>query len=117
VAILAGVAACSAPKTPTVSVDDMLADPVLMQSVLDRCAASPGRAGADIECGNARIAVEKQGAAEDVKKAAKKQAEFERLRAERRAADDRGQQEAEAKKRPFDPYSTPVNPETAPQKP
>ena len=117
VAILAGLAACSAPKTPAASVDEMLADPVLLQSVIDRCAVNPGRAAGDVECGNARVAVEKKGAAEDAEKAAKKQAEFERLRAEKRAADDRRQQEAESRKKPFDPYSTPVNPDPAPQKP
>ncbi len=117
VAVVAGLAACSAPKVPAVSVDEMLADPVLLQSVIDRCEANPGRAAADIECGNARLAVEKKGAAEDAEKAGKKQAEFEQMRAARRAADDRRQQEAESKKKPFDPYSTPVNPDPVPEKP
>jgi hypothetical protein len=117
VAILAGVAACSAPKTPSLSVEEMLADPAAMQAVLDRCEANPGLAATDLECKNAHVAIERKLAAADTERAAKQQAEFERLRAEKRAADDRRQQEAESKKKPFDPYSTPVNPDPAPQKP
>jgi hypothetical protein len=117
VLILSGLAACSEPKTPSLSVDELLADPAAMQAVLDRCEANPGRAAGDIECRNAHVAIEKKLSAADAERAAKQQAEFERLRAEKRAADDRRQQEADSKKKPFDPYSTPVNPDPAPQKP
>jgi hypothetical protein len=117
VVIVASVAACSAPKTASLSVEELTADPAQLQSVLDRCEANPGRAAGDIECRNAHVVIERKLAAADAERAAKQQAEFERLRAEKRAADDRRQQEVEAKKKPFDPYSTPVNPDPAPPKP
>jgi len=116
VAILVGMAACSAPKSPARTADEMLAEPAMLQEVLDRCEANPGRAASDVECANARRVLAKKFVAEDAEREAKKQAEFERLRAEKRAVDDRRQQEAEAAKRPFDPYSTPVNPVASPPK-
>ena len=112
--ILVGLGACAAPKTPSRSIDELLADPLALQSVLDRCQANASRAAGDIECANARQAVEKQAAAEDAAKASKKQEEFERLRDARRSADDRQQRDVDAAKKPFDPYSTPVNPDPAP---
>ena len=117
VAVLVGVAACSAPKTPARTTAEMLAEPAMLQEILDRCETNPARAAADVECGNAKQALAKKLAVEDAQREEKKQAEFERLRAEKRAVDDRRQQEAEAAKRPFDPYSTPVNPDAQPPKP
>lgn len=117
IVLLAGVAACAPPKTPSRTMEELLADPVELQAVVDRCDANPTRAATDLECANARRAVEKKAADEDAQKAVRKQAEFERLRAERRAQEDRQQQAAEAANKPFDPYATPVTPDPPAPKP
>jgi hypothetical protein len=108
VAALAGLAACASPKTPSRTMEELLADPAALQEVLDRCEANAARASGDLECGNARRAVAKKVADEDAARAAKQQAEFERLRAERRIKEDQQQQATDASKKPFDPYSSPV---------
>jgi hypothetical protein len=104
----AAIAACSAPKTASRTADEMLADPVMMQEVLDRCDANKARAAADIECANVRRAIAIKAAAEETAKAADKQKEFERLRAQRREQEARAQSAAQDTKPAFDPYSTPV---------
>lgn len=104
----AAIAACSAPKTAARSTDEMLADPVMMQEVIDRCDANKARAASDTECANVRRAISIKAAAEEAAKAAGKQKEFERLRAQRREQDAQQQKAAQETKPPFDPYSTPV---------
>jgi hypothetical protein len=118
VAVAAALAACSAPKTPSLTTDELLADPVMMQTVIDRCDANKTRAATDVECGNMRRAIEIKAAADEVARAADKQKEFERLRAQRREQDDKLQRATESSKPAFDPYSTPVDgdpPGTAPK--
>jgi adenylosuccinate lyase len=109
----ASIAACSAPKTASRSTDEMLADPAMMQEVLDRCEANKARAASDLECANARRAIAIKVAAEDAAKAAEKQKEFERLRAQRREQEAHQQNAAQDTKPAFDPYSTPVTTDLA----
>ena len=100
--------ACGAPAPRPRTVDDLAADPVVLQGLVARCAADRHAAASDPECANARQAAERLGSALDAEQSRAHDQEFERQREQRRAAED-AQRRAAAEAQPhFDPYSTPI---------
>jgi hypothetical protein len=106
--ILAGVAACGAPSPPPHGVAELTDDPALLQGIVDRCAGDKRAAARDIECVNARLAVERIGSAEESKHVGERGAEFERQREHRRLQEEQSRRAAERAQPGFDPYTSPV---------
>jgi len=105
---LVAMAACSAPKPPPHSVAELADDPALLQGIVVRCTADKHAAATDVECANARLAVERIGRAEESKHVGERGAEFERQREQRRLQEEQGRRAAERAQAGFDPYSSPV---------
>jgi uncharacterized small protein (DUF1192 family) len=102
------VLGCGGPEPKTRSVDDLAEDPAVLQGLLARCDADKVAKHTDVECANARRAQDRRGVAEDERINREREAESERLRAQRRQQDD-ARERAAAKANPaFDPYSSPV---------
>lgn len=114
--MLVGVAACSAPKPPPHTVAELSDDPVLLEGIVARCAADKRAAAGDLECANARLAVERIGAAEESKHVGERGAESERQRQQRRLQEEQDRRAAERAQPGFDPYTSPVASEK-PQEP
>jgi hypothetical protein len=105
---LAIAVACGAPKPPPHTMHELADDPVLLQGILARCAADKRATAADIECANARLAVERVAAQEESKRVPERGAEFERQREQRRLQEEQSRRAAERSQPGFDPYSSPV---------
>lgn len=112
---LAGLAACGPQKAHRLTVVDLVTDPIQLQVVLDRCAADPQKAAGDVECTNAKLAVERRAVEEEARNARQRQQEFERRREERRAQDDQLHGDRTGAKAGFDPYTAPLTVEPAAQ--
>ena len=111
-------AACSPRKTPSLSIEDLMEDRVVLDGILLKCDQHPERSRGSADCENARVAIDRL-AAQNVDPAIekKRQEEFERAREERRLTQERARQEQEAKTK-VDPYTLPVVPvEPAPATP
>jgi hypothetical protein len=91
------------------TVTDLMEDRVTLDGVLLKCNENPGKARTDLDCQNARIAVERLAIQNEPAEAAKRQAEFERSRERLRLAQDQQRQELESKTK-VDAYSLPVVP-------
>jgi hypothetical protein len=102
------IAACSPPPVHHVSVDDLLEDRVMLDGVLLKCDQDSGKAHNDVDCENARIAVERLAAQQEPAKEAKSREEFERSREQLRLAQEK--QRDQAVKPKLDGYSLPVVP-------
>jgi hypothetical protein len=105
--LVAFVAGCGAPPPPH-SVPELAADPELLQGIMARCAANKRLAATDVECENARAALERVAKAEDSKHVDERGAEFERHREQRRLQEEQSERAAERAQPGFDPYSSPV---------
>jgi len=102
------VGGCGAPEPRPRTVDELAADPVVLQGLVARCAAE-GRATAnDLECANARRATERLGNSLDAERQRVHDEEFARQREQRRAADEAQRRAAAAGQQRFDPYTAPV---------
>jgi hypothetical protein len=108
VAILTTVA-CSPRKIPPASVADLMDDKVKLDGLILKCNADTGASRNDIECLNARVAVERLARQRDPSDEAKRSEDFERRREELRAAQEKQRQEKEAKTK-VDAYHLPVIP-------
>jgi hypothetical protein len=107
--------ACSAPPPPARTVEDFMEEPAVMQGVLKACEADKQRAARDVECNNARMALERGATAEDAKHKGELDAQSEKMREQIREREREAQRQAELKRKPgFDPYSSPVTVETPP---
>lgn len=106
--IVACAAGCGAPAPPPHSVQELAGDPALLQGVVARCAADRHAAATDVECANARLAVERLGAEEESKRSGERGVEFERQREQRRVQEEQKRRAAERAQPGFDPYSSPV---------
>lgn len=102
------LAACGAPPPPPRTVNDLAQDPAVLTGLAARCEADKKAKFTDIECANAHKALERLGSADDAKQTADHDAEFERLKAERRARDEAAKRAAAKANPPFDPYTSPV---------
>ena len=105
---LAGSAGCGAPPPAPHTVSELADDPLLLQGIMERCAADSRAAASDIECVNARLAIERTAAQEDAKKNDDRGADFERQREQRRLQEEQRRRAAERAQPGFDPYSSPV---------
>ncbi len=85
-------------------------DRVVLDGILMKCDQHDTKSHDSVDCGNARIAVERL-ATQNVDPALerKRQEEFERAREQLRVTQERTRQEQEAKKK-VDPYTLPVVP-------
>jgi hypothetical protein len=109
----AAMSACSRAKVSPISVSDLMADSVDLENVLMRCNQKPKQMQADAECRNARIAIGRLDAIRGVAEATKRQADFERMREQRRAEQERLKLQKEAASK-VDPYTMPLAPEAPP---
>lgn len=85
---------------------ELKADPLVLQGLLARCAADKRAAARDIECANARLAIDQLGGVQDREQSSERGAEFDRQREQRRQRDE--QQKRSTASPAFDPYSSPV---------
>jgi hypothetical protein len=106
---MAGVAACSPKHIPVMTVEDLMEDRVTLDGILMKCNQNPAKAHNDVECHNARVAVERLAHEVDPAVEAKRTAEFERSREQLRLSQEKVRQAEEAKAH-VDPYSMPLIP-------
>ena len=111
---LAWVAGCGAPKPPPHTVGELIGDPELLQGIQARCSADRHAAATDVECANARLAIEHVGKEEESKHVDERGAEFERQRQQRRSLEEQNRRSVERAQPGFDPYSSPVTTDKAP---
>jgi hypothetical protein len=110
-AALGFMAACSPRKIPPLTISDLMEDRVKLDGVLMKCNERSNSAHDDIDCINARIAVERLEAQKQEGVDAKRAEEFERNREQLRSQQDRQRQESEAKTK-VDAYHLPVVPQS-----
>jgi hypothetical protein len=103
-----GLAACNPPPVHHLSVEDLLDDRVMLDGVLLKCDQESGKSHDDIDCYNARIAVERLAAQQEPAEEAKRREEFERTREKLRLAEEK--QRDQAAKPKLDGYTLPVVP-------
>jgi hypothetical protein len=107
--------ACSAPAPPARTVEDFMEEPAVMQGVIEACNADQQRAARDVECTNARMALERKAVAEDAQHKQERDAQSEKLREQVREREREAQRQAELNRKPgFDPYTSPVTVDTPP---
>jgi hypothetical protein len=113
------LAACEPPPPHLRSVEDFLDEPAVLQGVVSRCSADPKAALRNPECETARIAVEHLAKVEEAKHVGEKSAQEEKSRDDilRRREAERRAQEAQSQTQKFDPYTSPVSEEPAPNPP
>jgi len=107
-----GIGACSRPRATHASVEDLMEDRVMRDGILMKCSRDPGIRDSDLDCLNARVAIERIAAEKESADAAQREAQFERRREQLRLAQDAQRQAEEAAKK-VDPYSLPVVPDPA----
>ena len=107
IAVALVAAGCGAPQPGPRSVAQLKAEPMVLQGLLARCAADKRAAARDVECSNARVALEQLGAIADRAQSGERGVEFDRKRELRRQRDEQ-LRPVDANK-PFDPYSSPVS--------
>ena len=109
-AVAAATVACSPRPIPPMTVTELMEDRVMLDGVLMKCNQNQSKARSDLECMNARVAIDrlavKKGPAEEAKRAA----DFERNREQRRLAQDKLRREEEAKNPKVDAYHLPLVP-------
>jgi hypothetical protein len=106
---LFGIAACTPRRIPPMTVADLMEDRVTLDGVLMKCNREPAKARTDVECLNARVAIERLAKDVDPVVEEKRKQEFERSRDQLRLTQEKLRQEREAKKK-VDPYTLPVVP-------
>jgi hypothetical protein len=105
------IAACTAPRTPPPTVEDLMEDRVALDGILLNCndSASHARGAVEADCAIARIAVERLAKQKEAAEAAKREQAFERNREQLRVSQDKRQaQEAATQK--VDAYNLPLVP-------
>jgi hypothetical protein len=100
------------------TVNDLMEDRVILDGVLMKCNQNPSKARGDVECVNARIAIDRLASRSNPAQEAKRMEEFEHSRDQLRLAQDKQRKDREAKSK-VDVYSLPLVPvePTAPQTP
>ena len=91
------------------TVADLMEDRVTLDGVLMKCNQNPSKARADVDCLNARIAIERLANQSESAEEAKRTEEFERSRDQLRSTQDKLRQEQEAKTK-VDAYHLPLVP-------
>jgi hypothetical protein len=108
-AAIVGAAACSPRKIPPMTVSDFMEDRVKLDGVIIKCNEDPARAHSDVDCVNARIAIERLASENEAAREAKRAEDFERSREQLRSLQDKQRQEQEAKTK-VDAYHLPLVP-------
>lgn len=88
----------------------------MLDGVLMKCNGNQPQARNEVECQNARIAIDRLASRSDPAEEAKRNAEFERNREQLRLSQDKKRQEQEAKTK-VDAYHLPVVPVDPPPAP
>jgi hypothetical protein len=109
-AALVAVAGCSPRKIPPMTISDLMEDRVKLDGVLMKCNEHSNSAQNDMDCINARIAVERLEAQKQQSVEAKRAEEFEHNREQLRAQRDREREQQEAKIKKVDAYHLPLMP-------
>jgi len=91
------------------TVSDFMEDRVKLDGVIMKCNQDPGRAHSDLDCMNARIAIERLANQNEASREAKREEDFERSREQLRSMQDKQRQEQEAKTK-VDAYHLPLVP-------
>jgi len=117
-AIILATAACSPRRIPPMTVNDLMEDRVTLDGVLMKCNQNQFKAHSDVECVNARIAIDRLASRSDPAQEAKRMEEFEHTRDRLRLAQEKQRKDREAKSK-VDVYSLPLVPvePTSPQPP
>jgi hypothetical protein len=102
-------AGCEPKRIPPMTVTDLMEDRVTLDGVLLKCNQNPDKARNDMDCLNARIAIERLAKDVDPREVAKRNEEFERSRERLRQAQERARADQESKAK-VDPYNMPVVP-------
>jgi hypothetical protein len=109
VAALLGSAACAPKRIPPTSVQDLMEDRVTLDGVLLKCNEHPEKVRNEIDCLNARVAIERLAKDVDPAEEARRAAEFERSREKLRLAQEKVRRDQEAKTK-VDAYNLPLVP-------
>jgi hypothetical protein len=91
------------------TVADFMDDRVKLDGVIIKCNEDPARAHSDVDCVNARIAIERLASENEAAREAKRAEEFERSREQLRSLQDKEREEQEAKTK-VDAYHLPLVP-------
>lgn len=110
VAVFAAVAACGPKRIPPMTVDDLIADRVTLDGVLMKCNQNTFKARTDVECQNARVAIDRLAGQNEAAVEAKRAEDFEHTREQLRLAQEKQRQEQAAKSKPVDAYHLPLVP-------
>jgi len=119
-AVVLSATACSPRRIPPLSVSDLMEDRVMLDGVLMKCNENPAKARNNMDCLNARIAIDRLASQREPEEAAKRAEEFEKNREQLRLSQEKKRQEDEAKIKPVDAYHLPVipvDPSPPPQNP
>jgi hypothetical protein len=108
-AVILATAACSPRRIPPMTVNDLMEDRVTLDGVLMKCNQSQSKARTDVECLNARIAIDRLASRSDPAQEAKRVEEFEHSRDQLRLVQEKQRKEREAKSK-VDVYSLPLVP-------
>lgn len=111
------VVGCGGHEPPPRTVNDLADDPAVLQGLMARCEADKKAKFSDVECANARRAMDRIGGVEDEKLKDDRAAEFERQRALRREHEEAQRRAASRATPAFDPYSSPVATDAPPANP
>jgi hypothetical protein len=107
--VLLVAAACSPKRIPPMTVSDLMEDRVTLDGVLLKCNQDPVKSRNDLDCLNARVAVERLASQSEPAEQAKRAAEFERNREQLRLLQDKQRAEQESKTK-VDAYHLPLVP-------
>jgi hypothetical protein len=106
---LVAAAACSPRRVPPVTVNDLMEDRVVLDGLLMKCNNNPEMARTNVDCANARTAVERLAEEHEAADVAKREAEFEHSREQLRQLQDK-QRAAQESATKVDAYHLPVLP-------
>ncbi len=105
-----GAEGCGPPRVPPATVTDLMEDRVTLDGIIMKCNNDARMARTDVECENARIAIERLATRNEAEDNAKRQAEFERKREELRLAQEREMAAKVATTPKVDAYHLPLMP-------
>jgi len=108
-AVLVVAAACSPKRVPPMTVADLMEDRVALDGVLLKCNQDLNKSRNNVDCLNARIAVERLASQSEPAEQAKRAAEFERNREQLRVLQEKQREEQESKTK-VDAYHLPLVP-------
>ena len=113
IAAILGSAACAPKRIPPMTVQDLMEDRVTLDGVLLKCTDHPEKVRNEIDCLNARIAIERLAKDVDPAEETRRNAEFERSREKLRLAQEKVRQDQLAKTK-VDAYNLPLVPVEGP---